>query len=286
MKPTTRLVYAGTSARALRTTIALVFVLCLASLTACGPKIEAAKGEVGDQVTASIASGSASFDHSPFGSLLQAGVREGLVDYDVLEQRRSELDQYLESLARANLASLSGPHLKALLINAYNAYTIASILDHPDVSSIKDIDGVWSEATHPVGGFDLTLDNIEHNLLRPYFKDPRIHMAVNCASVSCAPLPPWAFDGDQIEDQLAQWTRAFFANPKYAEIAGDQLEVSKLLDWYGEDFTNPEFSPRADSLAQFIDTWGPSTIQSFVAENGSDPKISFKDYDWSLNRAP
>ena len=105
-------------------------------------------------------------------------------------------------MAAADLSTLAPAHLKALLINAYNALTVRTILDHPQVQSIRDIDGAWETLRHRVGGFDLTLDGLEHNLLRPFFKDPRIHFAVNCASRSCAPLPGWAYSGTDLEQQL------------------------------------------------------------------------------------
>ena len=255
---------------------------------ACAPVSEPATGPVAEQVLAAIKEGSRGFDHSPWDSLLAAGTRDGLVDYELMRERRGELDAYLQRVAEADLSSLSGPHLMALLFNAYNAHTVTSILDHPGIASIQEIDGVWDKATHPVGGFDLTLDNIEHNLLRPFFKDPRIHIGVNCASMSCAPLPPWAFDGDRLEEQLDQWTRAFFTNPKYLQFdpATGRLAVSRLLDWYGDDFTSPESAPRADSLSQFIARYSTEEVRDHVEERSGDVKVEFLEYDWSLNQAP
>ncbi len=262
------------------------FLLTAVLITACGPKSTPATGPIADQVAQSIESGTQSFDNSDFSALLDAGVRDGLVDYAFFQDNRDKLDAYLRSVAAANLANLDPNHLQALLYNAYNAYTITSILDHWPVKSIRDIKGVWDTATHEVGGLDLTLDNIEHNILRPMFKDPRVHVAVNCASQSCAALPNWAFDGDQLEQQLDSWTRQFFATSKYLELDGDRLLVSKLLDWYGDDFTAPEARPRADTLAAFIAQYAPKAVADFIAEEEGEPEIAFKAYDWSLNQAP
>ena len=265
--------------------LCLLLLLIVAFATACGPKSEPATGPVGEQVAQAIATGTETFDNSSFSELLAAGVRNGLVDYTYFTRHREQLDAYLESIAQANLASLQGSHLKALLINAYNAYTISSILDHLPIDSIRDIDGVWKTIPHTVGGLELTLDNIEHNILRPIFKDPRVHVAVNCASQSCAPLPNWAFDGDRVEEQLADWTRQFFANPKYLEVREDRLEVSRLLKWYGDDFTLTDAKPRADTLVDFIAERAPTAIQEFIESEGGTPDVEFKDYDWALNEA-
>ena len=265
--------------------IAVVLTCIWASAGACAPKSKAARGPIGDEIALAIESGTQSFSHEDFSTLLESGVREGLVDYEVFEARRAELDSYLDRVAEADLAALSGPHLKALIINAYNAYTIQSILDHPEVTSIRQIDGVWDSRTHRFGGFDVTLDNLEHNILRPYFKDPRIHMAVNCASMSCAPLPPWAFEGDRLDDQLEEWTTDFFATPKYLDVDDDELKVSKLLDWYGDDFTAADALPRAETLLDFVLDYAPERIVDWVDSQDGAVELRFFDYDWSLNRA-
>lgn len=269
-------------------TLPRLFALSALGLAAsCAPRAEPAKGPIGEQVQAAIAAGTESFDHSSFDALLADGVRDGLVDYEVFAQRREQLQSYLDDVAAADLETLHRDHLMALLINAYNAYTIESILDHPGVASIKEIDGVWDTRTHRVGGSEVTLDNLEHNLLRPYFKDPRIHVAVNCASMSCAPLPTWAFDGNQLEAQLDEWTRAFFSNPSYLTVAedGSTLRVSRLLDWYGADFTAEGWAPRADTLAGFLHQYAPPEVVAVIDAEDGDPDITFFDYDWSLNRA-
>ncbi len=267
-----------------------VIALCLLAsvitvAASCAPKSKAAEGPIGDQIAAAIATGTKTFSHDDLTTLLAQGVRGGLADYDVFAARRAELDSYLERVAQADLASLSGPHLKALIINAYNAYTIQSILDHPDVESIREISGVWDTRTHRFGGFDVTLDNLEHNLLRPYYNDPRIHMAVNCASMSCAPLPPWAFTGEAIDDQLEEWTTTFFATPKFLDVQDGELRTSRLLDWYGDDFTAENASPRAETLLEFVLDYAPERIQDWVYEQENAVKLGFFEYDWALNRA-
>jgi len=264
--------------------LALLAFWVVFSAASCGaPASEPASGPVADQVRASFETGSATFDHSEWNRLLAEGTKDGFVDYGYMMEHRSELDAYLDRVAGANLAELSSDHLMALLMNAYNALTVRSILDVWPVGSIRDIDGVWKEATHTVGGQELTLDAIEHNLLRPFWKDPRIHFGVNCASFSCAPLPPWAFTGEAVDEQLDRRAEAFLSSEKNVQIDGDGLRVSKYFDWYGADFTEEDWDPRADTIPAFIAEYTRPDVADFIEAHGGDVPLTFMDYDWSLN---
>lgn len=279
-----RLVYGRGAARA--AVAALGFVLT-GIVAACGaPDSQQASGPVAGAVRASMDSGTASFSHERWDSLLAAGTERGLVDYRYFQEHRGRLDAYLERLAGADLASLAPPHLEALLINAYNAYTVKAILEHPGVSSIRDIDGVWSGTERTVGGHQLTLDQIEHNVLRPFFRDPRVHFAVNCASVSCAPLPTWAFTGDSLDAQLERRTRAFLRDTANVRIDDGTLVLSRYFDWYGGDFTEEGWSPRAETIPLFVARYARPAVRELVEEAGGDPPVRYADYDWSLNAAP
>lgn len=268
------------------TLLRLIFVFPLLLLTACSgaPASEPADGPIAEQIEQARSSGRETFDHSAWDALLRDGTSDGLVDYEVMTNRRQDLDGYLGRIAEANLASLSGPELMALLMNAYNALTVRSILDAQPVDSIRDIDGVWKETTHTVGGQEVTLDEIEHNLLRPFWKDPRIHFGVNCASMSCAPLPPWAFNGAEVDEQLEERTRAFLSSEDNVRVEDGVLVVSKYFEWYGGDFTEEGWEPRADTIPAFIGDYTRPEVESFLAENET-PELRFMDYDWSLNQA-
>jgi hypothetical protein len=263
----------------------LVLWIVFAAASCFAPRSTPAEGAIADQVQASFDSGTESFDHSTWDHLLAEGTEDGLVDYGYMMEHRGELDDYLDRVAHADLASLAPSELEALLMNAYNALTVRSILDHWPVDSIRDIDGVWSKATHTVGGQELTLDEIEHRLLRPFWKDPRIHFAVNCASRSCAPLPPWAFDGATLDDQLDRRAHDFLSSPDNVRIEGDALRVSKYFDWYGDDFTKPGWEPRADTIPQFVARYSRPEVATFVAEHGGDVPLEHMSYEWSLNAA-
>lgn len=268
-----------------RTTLAAALVLA-GSTAGCGaPQAEALRGPVADEVRTALDSGTATFRHGEWDALLGEAVRGDLVDYRYLQRHRDRLDAYLARVAGADLASLAPSQLEALLINAYNAYTVRAILEHPTVSSIREIDGVWTETTHPVGGHELTLDQIEHGLLRPFFRDPRIHFAVNCASRSCAPLPPWAFSGDSLRSELEARTRRFLRNSEHVRIEEGTLLVSRYFDWYAGDFTAEDWEPRAETIPLFVAGYSRPEVAEFVADHEGRPPVAFLDYDWSLNAA-
>ncbi|MFW6192439.1 MAG: DUF547 domain-containing protein, partial [Gemmatimonadota bacterium] len=263
--------------------LALVASVLLAAAACGAPSSQALEGPAAGDVEASLEAGTESFTHDGWDRLLEEGTRDGLVDYRYFQRERAELDAYLERVAAVDLASLAPAHLKALLVNAYNAYTIEAILEHPSVASIRDIDGVWTETPRTVGGHGLTLDQIEHNLLRPYFRDPRIHFAVNCASLSCAPLPTWAFTGDGLDEQLERRTRDFLRDPANVRIEDGTLMLSRYFDWYGGDFTDEGWEPRAGTIPAFVARYATDEVAEFVAGRDGRPEVAFLEYDWSLN---
>lgn len=257
----------------------------LLSITGCWtPRAEKATGPIAGAIEASLAGGKERFENTEWHQVLAAAVdREGLVDYRAVQARRALLDAYLDRVARVPLDRLAPGHLEALLINAYNALTVRSILAHPSVTSIKDISGVWTKVTHTVGGHALTLDTIEHKLLRPFFKDPRLHFALNCASWSCAPLPAWAYEGDRIDEQLEGRARLFFRSPRNLEVVGDVLKVSMYFKWFGADFTAVGARGRADSIAAYVRRYAPPEAAALIDRAGGKPSIGYVDYDWRLN---
>ncbi len=260
----------------------LMGVLIPGSAGCAAPAAEQATGAIAEAVERSLGRGTGSFDHSDWAGLLREGTADGLVDYAYMERHRAELDAYAGRLAEADLGVLDRDELMALLINAYNALTVIAMLDHPDVASIREIDGVWTELEWTVGGHALTLDNIEHNVLRPFFRDPRIHFAVNCASLSCAPLPRWAYAGPELEAQLEERSRAFLTDPDNVSLESDKLRLSRYFDWYGSDFTEAGWEPRAESIPAFIAPYADEHVRAAIE---ADPGIDFEfaDYDWSLN---
>jgi hypothetical protein len=257
------------------------------------PRAVALQGDAARAVSKGIESGTAAMDHSRFDSILRQHALEmgSRFDYEGLKRHPEDLDLYLEAVGRADLSSLSRDELMALLVNAYNAFVLRSVLDtfspgRPHgVKSIREISGVFDRPTHRLGGFKLSLNNIEHNLLRPLFKDPRIHFVVNCASVSCPPLLQEALTGAKLESQLEYAAGRTLSSPDYVRLEGGTLRVTKLLEWYGSDFVDPGFKGAERSLPRYLRRYASEEVARWLDSAGENPPLSFMDYDWSLNRA-
>ena len=247
------------------------------------PSAERVTGDVARAVETALAGGTERFENAAWGDLLARGTQDGQVDYRFMQEHRSDLEAYLNGIAGTRLGRLAPQHLEALLINAYNAYTVLSILDHSDMSSIRDIPGVWTKVRHKVGGFDLTLDEIEHRILRPFFRDPRVHFALNCASRSCAPLPPWGYDGERLDAQLEERARSFLSDPKNVRVEGSRILLSKYFDWYGGDFTAKDWKGSERSVVGYVARYATADVKAFIDRHQGRPPVDFLDYDWSLN---
>lgn len=225
------------------------------------------------------------FDHSAFNTLLAAHVNfdAGRVDYAGLKKDEPALDAYLAEIAKVDMETYDRNEKMAILINAYNGYTLKLILEnYPGVKSIRDLKEPWKTVRYNVGGEKVSLDNIEHNILRPIFKDPRIHFAVNCASVGCPALAEFAYTGDDLEAQLEKAMKRTVASDRYVQVKSDKLYVSSILKWYGEDFTKADWKPRADTIPAFLASYGEGDVGKFLKEN-PDAKLNFLDYSWALN---
>ncbi|WP_168210798.1 DUF547 domain-containing protein [Persicimonas caeni] len=227
-----------------------------------------------------------SFDHSDYGELLERHVDydTARVDYAGLKADEAELDAYLDRLAKADLTELDDDGELALLINAYNAYTLKLIVEnYPGLESIKDLDNPWKTKRYKVAGYTLSLDDIEHGLIRPIYKDSRIHFAVNCASVGCPPLASWPYEGAKIDKQLDQAAERTLGDERYARVEGDKLYLTSVMNWYRPDFVSDEFSPSAESLPLYAAKYGGEEVQKLVETREGEPAVSFLKYDWALN---
>jgi hypothetical protein len=240
--------------------------------------------------------------HADWTTLLAAHVRWNdtgtatTVDYDGFARDRAALDAYLAALAAvpaSNFDHWPREARMAFLINAYNAATVALVLDHwPGLASIKDIGGwfssPWKQRFVPLLGATRTLDEIEHEMLRgaPDFDEPRIHFAVNCASVGCPALRPEAYTGDRLAAQLDDQTRRFLRDRtrNHWDAATATLTLSKIFDWYGEDFSRGGFDGVADFAARHAAELADSAeARGRIGRRAFD--IDHGEYDWSLNRS-
>ena len=219
-------------------------------------------------------------NHDTYAVLLDRHLNRGLVDYKGLQQDEGLLDQYLTALAAVSPDSLSSDERLAFYINAYNAWTLKLILSrYPDIESIKDLGTLfsspWKKKIARIGGETLSLGYIEHEILRKEFKEPRIHFAINCASMSCPPLQAQPYTGEGIDAQLNKATSAFVNDASANRLEGETLRVSKIFDWLSEDFNG-------DVLSFFV-RYAEDPLRSELVEKRERIKIAFNRYDWSLN---
>lgn len=232
----------------------------------------------------STSSATLSFDHSheQFTQLLQDVVhKEGQgsrVDYVQLSENSSSLVNYLasvSSVSQQQFDTFSKDEQLAFLINAYNAYQLKLVIDHYPIDSIMDVGNIfrspWSMKFFQLFGDDASLNHIEHDLIRKLFDEPRIHFAVNCASISCPPLQSVAYRADMLDQQLEAAAVNFLndKNMNRVDVKEEEILLSKIFDWYDEDF---------DDLKGFVLS---KMIDVDLAAKQYD--IDHIDYDWGLN---
>ena len=222
----------------------------------------------------------ATVDHGIYAELLEKYTQNGSVNYQGFKNAEIKLDQYLEVLENTDVKKLSRDERFAFYINAYNAWTIKLILTgYPGIKSIKDLGSIfkspWKKQIARINGDIITLDHIEHDILRPRFKDPRVHFAVNCASKGCPPLRPEPYRADILEQQLDEMTQAFINDSRRNRLEGRTLYVSSIFKWFSEDFNN--------DVVDFFLKYAQGDLKKKLEKSKSNIKVKYLDYDWSLN---
>lgn len=194
----------------------------------------------------------------------------GEVDYKSIKANKKELDAITKTFGNTSvLTSWSKNDQLAFWINAYNAFTIDLMVKNYPLKSIQSLDSgkPWDVKRITIGGKKYSLNNIENDIIRPQFKDARIHFAVNCAAKSCPPILNGAFFGKTLDAQLDTVTKKFINNTKYQTVTASKLTLSKIFDWYVVDFGD---------IVTFINKY--SNVK--VNKNAT---IVYKEYYWSLN---
>lgn len=227
-------------------------------------------------------------DYAAWDTMLKAHVKPDghLNRVDYAAWKRSDGNRLLDQINRleqVEVGKLSRPEQFAYWVNLYNAVTVALILKHYPVESIRDIDispgffadGPWGAKLVTVGGVELSLDNIEHDILRENWDDPRVHYAVNCASVGCPNLKREAYTGARLDAQLNAAARDYIASPRGVRFEGSGVSVSRIYDWYEEDFGGTE----AGVLEHLRDYAGQTLAKRLSGLSAIDDY----EYDWSLN---
>jgi hypothetical protein len=223
----------------------------------------------------------ASFDHSRLDRLLRRHVSaSGGVDYRALRDERKELDLYIESLASAPLDELGRDEKLALLVNAYNAFTLRLVVEHYPIESIQDIPPPkrWDDVRWRVVGKTLSLNQLEHEEIRPKFREPRVHFALVCAAIGCPPLRSEAYTGERLERQLEDQTRRAHADERWfrLEPGGESVRLTRLYEWYAGDFEQA-----AGSVLDFAGRYSPELAKLLGAQ--MRPRVQWIEYDWRLN---
>lgn len=274
---------AGRPARALPLAIVML-------LTALG---SLARAETPQDLFAKAAEGPAqTVDHTAWDRLLKTYVHPGpdglnRVDYAAFKSGgHAALKDYIRRLEAVDPGTLDRSEQFALLANLYNAKTVDIVLDHYPVKSIKDISlgggllgvftgGPWKAKVLEMKGIALSLDDIEHGILRPIFKDARVHYAVNCASVGCPNLGTEAFTGAKLDAQLDAAARAYVNSPRGADPRPDGLVVSSIYNWY-----EPDFGGNEKGVIAHLKTYADPDLAQKLQGTTS---IADYAYDWSLN---
>lgn len=212
-------------------------------------------------------------DYSTWDKLLKKYVdKDGNVDYGNFQSELGLLNSYLEQQTKNPVSEYDTNESKLVYyINLYNAATVKLILDNYPISSIKDLKGPWNKQVITIRGKQLSLGDIEHNILRK-MDEPRIHFAINCASYSCPKLLNEAFTVEQLEEQLEKTARNFINDPNKNILKKEQTKLSQIFKWYKKDFTETM------SLMDYINQY--STIKM-----AKDTDIEYTNYDWSLNES-
>lgn len=249
------------------------------------------------------AGGSASGDgfdhtHAAWDQILRARVNsKGMVDYAALKKDSAALDAYVGSIAKVTaeeVGSWSRPQQVAFYINAYNALTFRTILDAYPLGSIRDISpDPWENSKWTVAGRTVSLNWIEHTKLRGQFGEARVHFVLVCAAIGCPRLPNRAIVASTLESQLNGATKAFFTDPSKNRIdaAGGKVYLSKIMDWYGDDFVGWSGTPAEPALdgrpakeasaVRLLAKYASDADKAFLAEGAFT--VVFNDYDWALN---
>lgn len=267
--------------------LAAVLMLGLIQTAAGAPKAEA-----WDFWRAHDAASTQTIDHAPWSQLLATYRSEGsdgiarFAYRSVTAADRASLQAYLAALQAVTPRTLARPQQKAYWINLYNAATVETVLSRYPVASIRDIRtspglfavGPWGAKIMRVENQALSLDDIEHRILRPLWQDPRIHYALNCAALGCPNLGAEPFDADRLDTQLDEAARRFVASPRGVRVGPRGLVLSSIYDWFKEDFGADAAGLRAHLLAF-------ATGDTRAALERGAPIASY-DYDWALNAAP
>ena len=207
--------------------------------------------------------------------ILATYVKDGRVDYAGLAKKDlGKLDRYLAGVATAVVPPNRNRRIE-FYIDAYNALVLRAVIKHKRPRSVLDVKDFFKARVHRVAGKTVSLDQLEKEVINPFAKDPRTHFVLVCAAVGCPILESKPYLGGKLEQRLDAATRRYLAGPTGAQVQAGSLKLSKIFDWYAKDFGGP-----AAARAFVLKHLSPAARQTA----GADPKVSFLDYNWTLNQ--
>jgi hypothetical protein len=222
--------------------------------------------------------------HDPFDRLLESYVRDDGVRYGAWSESKEDLaalGTYVDALEAVDPDALESDAAFAYWINLYNATTLELVLAHYPVDSIKDIGSLfkspWKKKLVEVNGEALSLDEIENDIIRKRFSDARFHFALNCASIGCPELLREAYVAEHLDRQLESVTRGALNDPRWVDLSGEEARITKIFDWYREDFVG-----HSGSVAAFIAAYRDEPAETLIPRLADAKSAS---YDWALNEA-
>ncbi|MCA9561850.1 MAG: DUF547 domain-containing protein [Myxococcales bacterium] len=220
------------------------------------------------------------FDHSAWNQIVSTAVTaEGRFDYAGLQSNTDQMtsfEAYRDALASASLADLSRDEQLALLINAYNVNTVKGVLDNWPLESVLNVEGFFDSVDYTVAGHELTLNELENEKIREEFSEPRIHFAVNCASVGCPPIRREAFSGADLDTQLEEQAVAFVRASTQVDHDRMEVHVSQIFEWFGDDFES------VGGYREFVASRLENEADAAALRNDAY-RILFTPYDWNVN---
>ena len=256
-----------------------------------GERLFAPGSDLWERWTRHDVTSSAQIDHRLWDALLSRHVSDNIVGANKVAygafspDDQAQLERYLTTMSAIRISDHNRDEQLAYWMNLYNALTVQVILTHYPVDSIRDIDtspgllssGPWGQELITVEGTPLTLNDIEHRILRPVWKDPRIHYGVNCASIGCPDLRATAFRGQTVHAALDEAANAYVNDPRGVNVRNGKVTVSRIYDWFIEDFGGSERSI-LDHLLRYARPELAAKLRAVGALDGTQ-------YDWSLNDA-
>jgi hypothetical protein len=269
----------------------LLILIGILGMLAGAPAQAAPRAELWERWTAHDPASSARIDHADWEAFLTRYLRIGsdgvhrLAYGEVTPPDRARLAAYIDRLAAVPISDFGRPEQMAYWINLYNALVVLLVVDHYPIASIRDIAGdsgaagagPWRQKLVAIEGQPVSLADIEHRILRPIWRDPRVHYALACGAVGCANLQPEPFDGEQVERQLSEAAMAYVNDPRCITIADDRLGLSSIYRWYQEDF-GPSDLDVINHLMSYAEPALAMRLQHF-------DRIGDQGFDWRLNDA-